>query len=220
MKVTIIIPTCSSERLPGLMRTIESIRAGTYKNIHIVIIADGDPRIHDFVSKRFDDISVILNKERMEYVASFNMALKKFESEYYVYACDDIIFPPDCIEIAMMTMQQNFVTGNGVVSLHKAKKATIGLFGREWAERFPDRQAFCPDYMHYSADAEMSSVAQELGIFTSSHEDRKKRVRHVIIRYDKTWRLVEEVRLRDRDMKRKRREKGYKWGINFNLITK
>ena len=72
MKVTIIIPTCSSGRIPMLVKTVESIQAGTYKNVHIVIVADGNPHIYEVANKRFHDVSVLKNEKRMDWVFSVN----------------------------------------------------------------------------------------------------------------------------------------------------
>lgn len=222
MKVTVIIPTCFSERLPGLIRTVESILTGSYKDVHIVIVADGDPKVYelmgDFVERKsYNNVTVILNKERVEYAASFNRAVREFDSDFYVWACDDLVFPPDCIKRAMEIMHKNIIAGNGIVSLSKTNKATTGLFGRKWRDRFPDRQVFCPDYIHYGADAEASCVAMELGAFAFLPKIAN-RVKHFIIRHDKTWGVVVKAGRCDREMKEERRKKGYKWGINFDLI--
>ena len=71
-KVTIIIPTCSSERIPMLIKTVESIQAGTYKNVHPVIVADGNQHIFDVANKRLHNVSVLKNDKRMDWVFSIN----------------------------------------------------------------------------------------------------------------------------------------------------
>jgi len=217
MKVTIAIPTCSSNRIPMLIQTVESIQAGTYKNIHPVIIVDGNSHIYEVVNKQLHNVTVISNKERMDWVFSINRVLREFDSDYYIYASDDLVFPPDCIEKAMKTMQRCFPDGFGVVGIGKKDRCPFGLFGRKLANHFPDRQVFCPDFIHYAGDSELYRVVIELGKYTYPPE-RESQVKHFRMK-DDTWRLARKVRNRDHTIRREREEKGYKWGIDFNLIA-
>ena len=216
-KVTIIIPTCSSERIPMLIKTVESIQAGTYKNVHPVIVADGNPRIEREAKEKLHNVSVISNKKRMDWVFSVNRVLKEWDSDYYIYASDDLIFPPDCIKYAMARMQKCFPDGFGVVSIGKKHRSAFGLFGRKLANHFPDHQVFCPDFIHYAGDSELHRTVTKLRKFTFILE-RESSVRHSRMK-DETWRLARKVRDRDHAIRREREEKGYMWGVDFNLIV-
>lgn len=218
MKVIIIIPTCSSSRIPLLIQTVESIQAGTYKNIHIVIVADGNPHIQKVANKQLHNVSVILNEERIDWNASVNRVFKEFDSEYYIYASDDLIFPPDCIKNAMRTMRKRFPDGFGLVTISKKNRCPFGLIGRKFVEHFPDRQVFCPDFIHYGGDSELMRTVRELGIFAYPPE-RDSQVKHFRMK-DETWIFAQRIRTRDRIIFSKRQEKGYQWGIDFNLITR
>lgn len=218
MKVTVIIPTCSTERIPLLIQTVESIQAGSYKNVHVVIVADGNPHIQEVANKKLHHISAILNKERKDWNFSINRVLKEFDSDYYIYASDDLIFPPDCIKHAVATMEKRFPDGFGVVTISKKNRCPFGLFGRKFAEHFPDRQVFCPDLVHYGGDSELMRTISKLGIFAYPPE-RESQVKHSRLK-DETWKLARRTRTRDRTIFHRRQEKGYLWGIDFNLITK
>lgn len=218
MKITIIIPTCSSERIPLLIQTVESIQIGSYKDIHIVIVADGNKHIYEEAKKQLHNVSIILNKERRDWVFSINRVLKEFDSEYYIYASDDLIFPPDCIKYAIATMQRCFPDGFGVVGIGRKNRGAFGLFGRKWADRFPNREVFCPDFIHYCGDSELYQTVTELGKFAIPPE-RESQVTHFRLN-DETRRLARQIRARDRKIWHKREEKGYKWGIDFNLVTR
>ena len=109
MKITIIIPTVSFGRFSLLFKMIKSIRRGFYRDFHIVIVVDGNQKLYEAIGAKVEKlyshgISVILNRERRGWVFSTNRVLKEFNSPYYIYASDDLIFPPDCIENAMITM--------------------------------------------------------------------------------------------------------------------
>lgn len=218
MKVLIIIPSCCSERTPMLIKTVESIQAGSYKNVHPVIVADGNPKIFKVANERLHNVSVILNKKRMDWVFSVNRVLKEFDSDYYIYASDDLFFPPDCIKYAMIKMQERFPDGFGVISIGKKHRCAFGLFGRKFADHFPDRQVFCPDFIHYGSDSELWRTVSKLGKF-SFIAHRPSSVNHARPK-DKTWRISRAVRSRDHAIYFKREEMGLRWGIDFKRIAK
>lgn len=218
MKVTIAIPTCSSTRIPMLIRTIESIQAGEYKDIHPVILADGNSHIYEVVNKKLHHVTVIANKKRMDWVFSINRILKEFDSDYYIFASDDLFFPPDCIACAMARMQECFPDGFGVVSIGKKNKTTFGLFGRKWADHFPNRQVFCPDFIHYAGDSELMRTVRTLDKYAFPPK-RDSSVQHSRSK-DDTWRMARAVRTRDHAIRDERYAKGYIWGVDFNLVTR
>ena len=218
MKVIVVIPTCSSERIPLLIQTVESIQAGSYKNVHVVVVADGNPHIHEVANKKLHNVSVLLNEKRMDWNFSVNRVFKEFDADYYIYASDDLIFPPDCITHAMATMQKRFPDGFGLVTLSKKNRCPFGLLGRKFVEHFPDRQVFCPDLIHYGGDSELMRMVSKLGLFAYPPE-RESQVRHSRLK-DETWKLARRTRSRDRAIFNKRQEKDYLWGIDFNLIAR
>lgn len=218
MKVTIIIPSCSSGRIPLLFQTIDSIQAGTYKDINLVIIADGNKHIYEKVKKKFRDVIVISNEKRMDWVFSINRVLQEFESDYYIYAADDLIFPSGCITHAVETMKERFPDGFGVVSIGKKHRSAFGIFGNKWVEHFPNRQVFCPDFVHYAGDSELMRTLRALDKFAFLPK-RELSVKHYRMR-DSTWRLARAVRSRDHGLFFKREALGWKWGVDFNLMVK
>ena len=218
MKIIAIIPSCSSGRTPMLIETIKSIQASSYKDVHIVVIADGNGQIFkDVLKENFDSLSVRLNVDRKDWVYSINKILKEFDSEYYIYASDDLFFRPDCIEKAMMIMKKRFPNGFGVVSLSKKGRCIFGLMGRKFVDHFPEREVMCPDFVHFGADSELLRTVKELNAIAYIPDEY--RVKH-FRKKDETYRLAHRIRARDREVFHERQAKGYKWGIDFNLVTK
>ncbi|MCK4824599.1 glycosyltransferase family 2 protein [bacterium] len=215
MKITIIIPSCSNERIPLLIQTVESIQAGSYKNVHPVIVADGNSYVAEEANKRLHNGSVIMNKERVGWVVSTNRVLREFDSPYYIYAADDLIFPKNCIECAMATMRKHFPDGKGVVTLGRKPKAIFGLIGRQWVEHFPNRQVFCPYYLHYGADHEHTQFCKKIGKFAYP-PNRDSQVKHFRLK-DETCRIARSCyRTKDLALAKERKEKGLIWGISFD----
>lgn len=219
MKVTVIIPTCSSDRILMLIQAIESIIHGSYREFDIVIVADGNPYIAGIFNKgKYGDygVTIILNKKRIGWIASMNRALKEVKSEYYIYASDDLIFPADCIENAMARMQERFPDGYGLVTISKKNRCPFGLIGNKFVEHFPDRQVFCPDYIHYGSDTELRKFVMDSDLFAYPPE-RESQVVHRRSN-DETRRIARQVRDRDHKIRDERKEKGYLWGRDFNLV--
>jgi len=217
-KITIAIPTCSSERIPMLIKAVESIQAGSYKNVHPVIVVDGNPGICETLNKQLHNVSVISNRKRKDWVFSVNRVLKEFDSEYYIYASDDLFFPFACIEYAMIKMRQRFPDGDGIIGIGKKDKCAFGLFGRKFADRFPDQQVFCPDYVHYASDSELMRTISKLRKFDYLRH-RPSSVAHPRIIHDETKRMAETMRVRDQAIFSQRGEMGLIWGIDFKLIA-
>ncbi len=201
-----------------LIRAVKSIQSGSYKNIHPVIVADGNPYIADVANKRLHHVSVILNEKRIGWIASINKVLKDFDSDYYVYASDDLEFPENCIKNALREHLTHFIDGSGVVTLGRKTRCCFGLFNFEFANRFPNRQVFCPDYRHYGSDSELLTTIKQLNMFAWP-KDREQQVIHHRQK-DETCRLARRSREEDHKIRDERKLKGYQWGIDFNLVRR
>ena len=221
MKVTIAIPIVSFGRLSLLLDEVKSIQMGTYKNVHVVIVIDGNLRLYETIKTELSlpNISIVRNKKRLYWIASVNRVWKEFDSDYYIYSADDVTFPSNCIEHAMETMQECFPDGFGLIGLTRRKKAGFGLFGRLWADFFPDRQVLCPDYLQYGADREITQFAEEIGKYDVLGK-RRFRVTHHKIEYDETWKIAKEILRIDPAIRKMRREQGFLWGADFNRLVK
>lgn len=215
MLVTIGIPIVSFDRLRLLEEEIESLKLGIYQDYYIVVVVDGNAELYEAIKKipSFKG-SVVLNRERKGWVYSTNLVFRKFKSDYYIYGSDDLIFPPDCIEKAMITMKEKFPDGYGVVTLGRKHKAIFGLIGNKWVEHFPDRQVFCPYYTHYGSDPEHTAFAYRIEKFAYP-EDRKSQVKHHRLN-DETRRFSRKSRDKDLALHKERLARNRIWGINFD----
>jgi len=215
MSIMIGIPTVSPDRFDLLREELESIKASTYKDINIIIVVDGDAKLYEKIKRNLTsfNISVIRNRKRRGWVASTNRVFKQFLAPYYIYASDDLVFPPDLIKNAMKLMREKFPDGDGVVTLGRRHKAIFGLIGNKWVERFPSRQVFCPFYTHYGSDPEHTELAHKLERF-AFHPNRDLQVKHYR-RNDETRRFSRSSRDHDLALYRDRQERGRLWGVDF-----
>jgi len=210
MKVTVLISTYNREEF--LMKCIKSIKESYHKDVCIFIIVDGNKALyHKLLS---ENLSVLFNEERMDYVYSMNRALRHMEiTDAVLYASDDIEFAPDCISKAVQALSENFPDGDGVIGLKQqnrpyGSKSAFGLVGNKFINRFPDRQIFCPKYIHYGSDTEIAVFARTLGRFMFCEEAI---LLHAKLK-DETDRLARTVLKKDDILRKDREAKGLIWG--------
>ena len=152
MHVDIVIPTW--RRAEKLKRCMASIETQAYTDITTHAIEDTD---------------------RLFAFGVWNRFLATWETgDLFVYLCDDTILDPYCIAAAVREMQAKFQDTDGLVGLHQSNiagkdgwcRSAMGVIGRKFAERFVNRQVFCPDYSRFHADSELGAYARELGKFS------------------------------------------------------
>ena len=115
-------------------------------------------------------------------------------------------------------MGERFPDGDGIVSIGKKHRVAFGLLGRKFADRFPNRQVFCPDFIHYGSDSELFRTISIWGKMAFIAH-RPSSVNHARPK-DETWRLARASRGRDHRIYFKRQEMGLNWGIEFKLIAR
>jgi len=215
MHVNVIIPTCTEDRLKLLGQTITTLKASTHKDLGIFVIIDGNPKLIPKISQM--DVAMIVNEKRRDWVFSMNKAMNIAIADAIVYASDDLIFEKNCLLHAVKTMKARAPDGDALVAIEQDVKGcttAFGMMGRKFIERFPNRQVFCPDYIHYGGDAELGRFARRIGKLIPCGEAK------VIHRRDKddTYRLAKPVEFQDIKLVRKRIDKGLVWGLNFERL--
>lgn len=215
MRVNVMISTY--DRAKSLKNTVESIFDGDHKDVCVSIMMDGNISLSRQLNHH--PARIFLNEERMDYVFSMNRLLQESEdTEGVIYASDDLVFPPYAISEAAEAMEEHFPDGDGLVGLNQNCQgidSAFGLMGRKFIERFPERQVFCPDYVHFVSDAELGAFTKSIGKFyfcsgvTLKHERNQQ---------DETFRLGVGMWGRDMAMHVKRYQKGFLWGSNFGLV--
>lgn len=214
MHVDVIISTY--DRLEPLKRCIRSITAGDYKDISIFVVVDGNKPL--FNKLLGEPVNMIFNEKRMDYVFSMNRVLGEMEQTNTVlYGSDDLIFWPSCISNAVKAMKEHFPDTDGLVALKQIQKeggAAFGLMGRTFINRFPDSAVFCPEFIHYGADTELKRFAISID---KLYQCREALVDHPRLE-DRTTELSLEVKVRDKQIYKKRKNRGLLWGHTFERI--
>ena len=215
MHIDVIIPTVARPQL--LRDTINSLAASTHKDLAVFVIVDGNAELFEMVARW--KVAVLFNRRRRDWVFSMNRALQYARGDAVVYASDDLVFEPNCIETAAALLVQNTPALDGLVAITQSVKGcstAFGMMGRTFIERFPSRQVFCPDYVHYASDFELGRFARSIGRLQLCAEAKVLHHRPK----DKTWNLAKPIETRDITIQTQRAAKGLLWGADFERLTK
>lgn len=211
-QVNVCIPTIDRPDL--LIKTIESILKGNYKDVSFsIIVDDGRLKYYEWIRRnlsQYTNFDILFNKERIGWPRSLNKIFGKTDHDFYFYASDDLTFRPNTISIAMADMKRLFPDGDGVIGitqqLGKFCPAAFGIVGRKWINRFPDRKMLYPKYVHFCSDSELWRYARSINRFHLS-----KATVHHNRPFDNCKKLAQTTLHRDRQIWFPRRDSNRFW---------
>lgn len=209
MIVDIVIPTWN--RKTKLDRCLKSIYRQDYPKDKI--------RVH-----------AIEDTDRLFAFGVWNRFLATWDDgDAFLYLCDDTELDPGCISAAVGNLKQ--YGGDALIGLFQKNivnkggwsMSAMSLVGRKFAERFPKRQLFCPDYSRFHADSELGEYARSLriGIHCQKAGLFHYHPAHEKSEMDETHRIVREQSAvqKDKETYRIRKERGLLWGKTFDLVN-
>lgn len=214
MHINVIIPTVHRPKL--LRETINSLALSTHADLTVFVVVDGNEELLEMVARW--KVVVIYNRERRDWIFSMNRALQFAHGDAVIYASDDLVFEPECVEIAARRLHEREPELDGLLAITQSVKGcstAFGMMGRMFIERFPNRQVFCPDYVHYASDFELGRYARSINKLYLCPEAK---VLHHRLR-DLTWNLAKPIEVRDITIQRKRAEQHLLWGRDFTRLT-
>jgi len=177
MQIAVVIPTL--DRAESLKQTIKSLKSSTFKQFQVFVVVDGNREYYDHSYFYADQVSWILNKERIGWGKSINLICGTTEYDAYFSASDDLQFFPDTLAEAVAAMERKFPDLDGVIginqNLQKFCPAAMNLTGRKFINRFPGRKLYNPAYQHFCVDSELWHYAQHQQKF---HFCKRSRVIH------------------------------------------
>jgi len=221
MHVAIIVPAYKRPKLLGL--TLASIEKSTHKNLSAIVIYEKEDKvIHDMLYGLVGQISFPLILSFNPKDRGVNSAMNHgFRIASYadaiIYAGDDIEFRADSIAMAVNALKEKFPDGDGLIALKQQQKrsgAAVGLVGKKFTERFPNKELFCPDYIHYYPDL-------ELWLYAIATERHFQCIEAVLVHHrlqDEAYNHSNQSREHDVTMNRERKKRGYLWGKTFDLV--
>ena len=223
MIVNVIIPT--HDRIDLIKKTIDSLMNSDHPELRLWICVDGNRNmirdIKDYCPDR--NLKIVHNKRRMDAVFSYNKILSVIDNDGAILnATDDLVFYPKTISTAVDKLKSAFRDTDGVIGLNqyqdgkpKGRKFAFCLIGNKFINRYPNRQIYCPDYIHFNSDREMGYFAIKYRHFVFLPAAR---IVHIRIP-DRTTKLGKAVYMRDKKVYRERQARKLLWGSSFKLIA-
>lgn len=230
--VDVVIP--SYGRVEKLKRTLASVHTamnhcGARIDVHVFF---SDLKEYKEASKdmQFPWLSFWMLPEGQDFRAPlfWNNYLRTMYVDALVYLTDDIRLDQYCLLIAINEIEKMKFDGvigfniDNKIESEQPCKAAFGIIGKEFAERFPGRAVFCPDYYSLFSDVELQQYAEKIGKFKfhtacklvhyhPGYESEEMDATHMHTRRRKE----KEVKIFS-----ERQEKGLIWGESFELINK
>jgi hypothetical protein len=159
----------------------------------------------------------------------WNSHLKKMEADAMCYLNDDVTILPDTFDQIFQIYPHYFPDYDGVLGLNQVNipyeqivKSAFGVIGTKYANRFPDRQVFCPNYYRFYDDKELQEYAESINKF--HFDENIKLIHHHPAhskqqRKDDTHVSVRKYKSIDSHIFNMRQNKKYLWGKDFNLVN-
>lgn len=229
MTIDIVIP--SKWRLEKLNRCLSSIfdSSNNTKAQVFLYLKFSEPHEHEHYKTILENLDFVKCELINSYsVPSFwNSHLNTMTSDLLMYINDDIILHPDTLEVINQEYLLHFPKLDGVMGLNQvnipeeqAVEGAFGVIGRNYCKRFPNNQAWCPDYHRFWADYELWQYSKSINKF---YFCRNAKLEHFHPAFggtnDATHKDVRRYLSQDKATYRKRKDLGCLWGKNFTLVN-
>jgi glycosyltransferase involved in cell wall biosynthesis len=228
MKIDIVIPTLN--RRDKLQTCINSIfRSAKSEDIALYLYFGTQSEL-EFFKVQLNNVPNVYIRYLPEYkVPTFwNNYLSEMKADALCYLNDDVELYEDTLEVIMEDYQREFPNMDGVLGLnqvnikdpHKVESA-FGVIGTKYADRYPNRQVWCPDYFRFYGDWELWKRAKDIGKFYFSEVARINHYHPCTNKalVDATHDAVRTYLRQDKLTFQRRQSMDLLWGKDFKLIN-
>ena len=226
MKLDVVIPTRNRpKQLHLLLQTLKAARTPTTT---VWVFFDIPAEANDFrVSNNWFDpwLNVRILQREFAPPTFWNDFLHLMTADAMVYLSDHCTVDVNCIKEIEHAFDKHFPHFDGVIGLHKSDlpashvQSAFGAIGRKYADRFRNREVWCPDYKVFYCDTELGEYADSIGRF---HYERKAMVTYYFpytkANQDNTWHWSRRNKPLDIQTNKERRTRGLLWGRDFELV--
>lgn len=172
------------------------------------------------------DIIIHLNTAEGSTVKVCNHFKSDFEYDVQFGICDDMEMQEGCLKSAFECFNKNFPDLDGLVGFNQVNipdgcQVAACMVGRKFAERFPNRIVYCPEYHHFGVDVECLEYAKSVNKYVYCPEAKvyHHHPAHSDYKQDGTYKLLRKFAVNDHSIQAERKAKGLVWGKNFHLIA-
>lgn len=229
MKLDIVIPTLQRERkLRNCITSIEKARKDNDVTVYLYFNNIEEIKalqeLLPFFRYSWIDASVLIEEYRVP--AFWNAHLRRMRADAMCYLNDDVILFPDTIDKLMESYQKHFPDYDGILGINQSnltstsnKEGAFGVIGKKYANRFPNKQVFCPEYYRFYADYEVELYAKSIDKFIYDKEVKIVHLHGSFYGEDKTHNSVRNWLITDRNIFKRRQKKKLLWGANYDFLS-
>lgn len=223
MRLDVVLPTLNRKnKLTACVESISKARKQYDVNLHIYF-----SRKEDFIDYTEEWIQSKYTDYR-KCTIFWNEHLKQMKADAMAYFNDDILVNENTFDELYQTFLNKFVDYDGVMGINqsnipkeKGLQSAFGVIGSKYADRFPDRQVWCPDYYRFYGDAELMKFAKSINKFYYAENVQITHLHpsHVQHTADSTHSMVRKWRTKDGEIKHKREILNkLLWGREWRLV--
>lgn len=232
MKIDIVLP--SYNRIEKLRKCLESIIESKKE-----LLSKDSANIYIYFSRQEDMNNImnyILPSQTLQYIIyekSFkhsefwNDHFKIMKSDALCFLNDDTELLSDCLKSAIPFLYQyntDCVVGFNQINCGGDPltcSSAFGLIGKVFADRFPERKVFCPDYNCLYVDEELGKFAKDINKFVYCKEAQLNHWHPAWTKEkpDDTHLYNKINKPKDIKIYKLRQQKGLLWGKSFETIS-
>jgi len=220
-EITLVIPT--RDRVAKLDRCLDSIGKDKINfPFKLVVVCDGCEKTHDKFSndERVDRLFFIDGHHGSVFCRNYASSRC---NDGFSWGVDDVVYEDDFFNRAIESYSKRFPDDDGVLGFnvlnnkHRVRKASqsicgLGLVGKKWLERYPEKKLLYPEYFHFSIQ-EVATLGTKLN---KIYLDMSLKVYHLSPAAgepaDKTHSEARRHRVEDKQLFRERCAQGLVWG--------
>ncbi len=229
-RIDIAIPTL--HRPEKLTVCVESILNGRYPNVRVHILWSDFNEMPRYGKQFRHDARVVTQQTDYSKVSTcWNNFVKQSDADLILFLCDDCALDIDCLVNASDALYKHFPDGDGLIGLNVTNyppswpeaitQYGFRLVGKKFHERFPEGQAYCPEYYRFYVDTEMGMYSKLVGKFAFCEDARMKHFHP-----NAPGGTLDDTHYANRGEKQKwdieiwkaRQAKGYLWGKDLNIV--
>lgn len=227
MTLDIVIPSFNrKEKLLNCLASIVKAKKLHY-DVEVYVYFNDQASVEEFATifpRRWINYRIVENYKVPEF---WNTHLKDMHADMLMYCNDDVAFFSDTLLELFSEYPIHFPKLDGIMGICQANAlpgqaldSAFGVIGKNYANKFPNKKVWCPDYYRFFCDQELLLYAKSINKFIFSDKVKIKHYHPAFTgqKPDNTHYLARKYLGRDKMMFIQRQSQGLLWGKSFKML--